>query len=448
MTEGESREKLDCEVVYSPWRSSRHIPRHRRPGPRDAGLIISRRGDSYEFTLIGGIFADVSLQTALRIKESDLYSWAQDIRSTWTKHVVDFAVPVPDVFHGGWKYSRVFQNGVDQSAMKKEEFQAIGAELAIAGRHLFRLMFLNNPNDEKRTWIGERLWEASRTKELTIRVESKDFLVPWPMIYTHFGGEGDLALDGSNFNPQGFWGYRHVIEQEIDYSPIDVAVDPDRQNKVPISINIDSRINDLSVGDHYEFFEKHGGLACTRRDTFVELGKALQSASFADEIVYFLCHGKGAGEFEAPNLGSAEVVLSDGVPVRAIDLDKWLSGRNLPTEPVVFINACQGGQLATLFYDSLAMKFLEKRAKALIGSQVDIPAVFAGQYAKRFFEKFLDRQKGDQARIGIIVRDLTREFFDQHQNPLGLVYSLYRGIDCFVDWPALALDSATVGGGR
>lgn len=440
------RTKLPGEVEYDRWRQMRETPPHRRTRPRDAGLLIRRTRKGYEITAIGGIFGAAPLRTEVPISKRKLLGWSQDIRSVWTRHVVDYVMPVEDLLEGGAKKVVVFQEGWDQSAMPAADFRAIMSELAVAGRDLFRLLFFDDPNDWQRTAIGERLWEISRSKELSMRMASDDFFIPWPMIYTHVGPEDDLDLDGDNFKPEGFWGYQHVIEEEIEYQPFDVAVHPDGNNKIPISINIDSRIKDININDHYEFFEELRVLTCTRRETYDQLKRALTSKTFSDQIVYFLCHGRGAGEEANPNLGSAGVALSDDTPLRDIDLEKWLVGSYLPTEPVVFINACQGGQLSTIFYDSLAKKFLEKRAKGLIGSQIDIPAVFADEYARRFFKKFVTHDDSGPVRIGKIMQGLTREFLAESQNPLGLAYSLYRGIDCFVDW---TLSDATheAGGG-
>jgi len=76
-----------------------------------------------------------------------------------------------------------------------------------------------------------------------------------------------------------------------------------------------------------------------------------------------------AGEADATNVNNAGIALTNGEPIFESDLENWLSRRTLPTRPVVFINACQGGQLSTIFYDSLAAKFLSKpKRKVLSGS--------------------------------------------------------------------------------
>ena len=73
-------------------------------------------------------------------------------------------------------------------------------------------------------------------------------------------------------------------------------------------------------------------------------------------------------------------------------------------------------------------------ASGVIGPQIDIPAVFAAEYAMRFFKGLLGVDNGGPEPVGILMRRLAREFIDKHNNPLGLAYSLYRGMDCLVDW--------------
>jgi hypothetical protein len=59
-------------------------------------------------------------------------------------------------------------------------------------------------------------------------------------------------------------------------------------------------------------------------------------------------------------------------------------------------------------------------------------------------------------RVGEIVRDLTRSFLksdsknkkDNLNNPLGLVYSLYKGLDCYLIWQSAGrtVNRMTIGG--
>jgi hypothetical protein len=130
--------------------------------------------------------------------------------------------------------------------------------------------------------------------------------------------------------------------------------------------------------------------------------------------------------------------MTDDV-VSAYDFERWANGTKLPTSPLVFINACQGGQMTTMFYKSFAVELLHEGVVGLVGTQIDVPAVFAVQYAKEIFEKFFDRPTTKKQRLGPLVRKVNQKLWDQNNNPLGLVYSLYRGINCFIDWTEAAI---------
>jgi hypothetical protein len=85
--------------------------------------------------------------------------------------------------------------------------------------------------------------------------------------------------------------------------------------------------------------------------------------------------------------------------------------------------------MSSLFYRSITEEFLNAGANCVLGPQIDLPAVFAAEWAHQFFEEFF---KGKR-KIGIIIRDLTRVFCDQGRNPLGLIYSLYCGLDTHLE---------------
>ena len=90
--------------------------------------------------------------------------------------------------------------------------------------------------------------------------------------------------------------------------------------------------------------------------------------------------------------------------------------------------------MTTLFYQTVAERLLKKKASGLIGAQIDMPAIFAAEFAQQFFAGFFARQGEDRILIGPVLQAITRELLLKHKNPLGLAYSLYRGMDCFIDW--------------
>ena len=65
--------------------------------------------------------------------------------------------------------------------------------------------------------------------------------------------------------------------------------------------------------------------------------------------------------------------------------------------------------------------FTAKGARGMIGAECEVPAVFAAEWARRFFDRFLYQKKP----VGEIFLALRQEFFYKHNNLLGLLYALY-----------------------
>jgi hypothetical protein len=128
------------------------------------------------------------------------------------------------------------------------------------------------------------------------------------------------------------------------------------------------------------------------------------------------------------------VQLGDNKSITAADIRKKVANKFNPSPPLVFINACRGGQLGTLVRHnfSFASELLGRGAVCVVGPQIEVPAAFAGEFGKQFFERFIAQTK-PPPQSGIVLRDLTRAMWDE-RNPFGLVYSLYAGADCHIRW--------------
>ncbi|MEO8165174.1 MAG: C25 family cysteine peptidase, partial [Betaproteobacteria bacterium] len=269
-----------------------------------------------------------------------------------------------------------------------------------------------------------------------ITIHANCFFVPWGMLYTH-PTEEPLAANGSNFVKEGFWGYRHIIEHcpyKRKYGTNRV-IHPSDDGRVTTGFHIDDAIKLVDDPDvmarQQHFFAEHPLIDSRERTLKAHLSTALSSDEFNDKLMYFFCHGRGAGEIDKPNLGDSWLKLSDppDTYITANDFDTWLGDRDLESSPFVFCNACQGGQMTTNFYESVALAMLARGAAGLIGPQIDVPIVFAEKFGRRFFERLLGDGQTPSDPAGKILRDLTREFLDNHHNPLGLAYSLYSGAD-------------------
>ncbi|MFL6334717.1 MAG: hypothetical protein ACJ754_15510 [Pyrinomonadaceae bacterium] len=421
---------------------------------RDGGLYIRHAPlraevgrearESFEVFGFGQLFpARRVWRTEIPLTRHELFEHVEECRAEWRRALVDHEESANSLFRRIKKYP--FQEEWDFGTRPKL-LRACGGWLAVAGERLFYFIF-ENTDDPTLREMGQRLRAASAAGGVVLTITSESFFVPWGMLYTHTR-PGGLAHDGSNFDPKGFWGYQHVIEHNTDEVVLETGIRPERAGPLPASMNFDETIDArLGVGcvkkqqELFERLERLNLIARTERRRRDELRLALEGGNFQDRILYFYCHGEGASGTDGPSLMSANLRLSDGEPITGNDIAYWLRARReLPSHPLVFINACQGGQMTTLFYQTIAAQFLRQKAVGLVGCQIDIPAPFAAEFARRLLSEFIDSRSPapEKVRLGPLLNRLTRELMDVHHNPLGLVYSLYRGADCYIDRTARA----------
>ena len=101
---------------------------------------------------------------------------------------------------------------------------------------------------------------------------------------------------------------------------------------------------------------------------------------------------------------------------------------SLPSTPLLFINACESAELSPYFYDDFLTYFVTRGARGAIGTECKIPAVFASEWADRFFKRFLSGRS-----LGKLFLELRREFYYKHNNLLGLAYALYCDADTQIE---------------
>src|SRR5262249_863104 len=95
-----------------------------------------------------------------------------------------------------------------EEPVDEETFRNIVGRLAYAGQTLLDVVF-----DRDDACVAKRLREPARADDQVFTINAADFHLPWGMLYTHPDPNEKLAKDGRNFDRQGFWGIRHIIEQ-------------------------------------------------------------------------------------------------------------------------------------------------------------------------------------------------------------------------------------------
>ncbi len=101
-------------------------------------------------------------------------------------------------------------------------------------------------------------------------------------------------------------------------------------------------------------------------------------------------------------------------------------GDGSPFQPFVVLNACHagvpagGGDLAFL-----GRELIHAGARGVLGPQIEMPQVFAAEYALEFVTRYLHGAE----TAGAIAHAVARRFADELCNPLGLAYALHHGME-------------------
>lgn len=249
------------------------------------------------------------------------------------------------------------------------------------------------------------------------------------MLYVHPTGE--LAPNGSNWQKEGFWAYKHIVEHNTKRMTVAKAiVSPDSAINASFCAN-ESIAADLehSAKDHIESL-LDPPLKLKMNWTKAELAGSFQlhsNLAHLDQLLYFCCYGYGGDTENGGPPAPAKMLLSDGQAITSNDFAYWQDTKPFENNPLVLINTCQGGQVGSLFYRDFVRELLARKAGAIIGPQIDLPLVFASEFTRELFTQLLDKNRSE--KLGQLLQQLTRHFLDECCNPLAMTYGLYHGAD-------------------
>jgi hypothetical protein len=373
--------------------------------PRDVSLTILNTGAGFQVILSGPVAATATLPITLLQLDQMIAQARQQLKDI---------VYLQD--GGLYPYQAGVQipPAVNQAALRK---------LAQAGFRLYQSIFYGPNADAQANLLGDKLRQMAQRDTLKIQIFSQEFVLPWGILYM-----AD-EYDPDNIVPEHFLGLKHIIEH-IPLQPSMLVTDRviDSRNGLQVSLNvnqdIDQQMDEPLIANQSRYWEKlasKGGVNVVVRSTGAQVTQALKDTTTPDEIAYFYCHAvsKALGEQGGPD--DSALVFTGGARLTLGDLSINAPARKvLPGEPLVFINACESAELSPLFYDGFVRYFMAKGARGVIGTECETPAVFAAEWARRFFDRFLAG-----GSLGQVFLDLRQEFFAKHHNLLGLLYALY-----------------------
>jgi FtsP/CotA-like multicopper oxidase with cupredoxin domain len=374
-------------------------------GPRDLTMVVQPSpADGYDCLVIRRGLAhlpitSIELASAIKLARADLLrvvNYRHDGRAPFLDQL-----DIPDV--------------VEREALRT---------LARAGATLFNKLF-DHPRStadarELGGWLRETATDPRR--RLQIQVVSDQAPLPWPLLYL-----GD-ASDGATLDWDLFLGMRHVIERlPIQMPGLDNEIPSDRP-QLSVSLNLHSGIDEQMRADYVARQQgwwtststSRPRIHVTARTTRAEVLAALKDESTDDRIFYLYCHGHSSDVTDDEGPDASYLEFEDGLLVlRDLKLDAPMR-RQLQGRPLVFINACDSASMSSTFYDGFVPYFIAKGARGVIGTECEIPAMFAAEWARAFFDRFLDGEP-----LGDIVLALRRRFLAEHRNPLGLLYAVH-----------------------
>jgi len=373
--------------------------------PRDVTLVLTKTVDGFQAILSKAVAAIATLP----ITEPQLDSMIAEAREELLAVV-------------NWKAGpdqAVYQAGID---IPPEVNAAALRTMARTGFRLFQQVFYGPAADAQSKLLGDRLRTMAQKERLKIQIFSQKFLLPWGILYM-----AD-SFDEDHVDPELFLGFKHIIEHIPLQPPMDVLTSTiDSRPLLNVSVNVNADIDEQMgipvIGDQLEYWKgfSDGATKVIVRKTREEVKKALADVSSPDQLLYFYCHAVSASLADPGGPDASAIVLTGNGRLTLEDLNisaptsKVLSGA-----PLVFVNACESAELSPLFYDGFVPYFMAKGARGVIGTECETPALFAAEWARRFFDSFLAGKP-----LGETFLDLRREFYQRHHNLLGLLYALY-----------------------
>ncbi|MFF8956534.1 CHAT domain-containing protein [Streptomyces sp. NPDC014894] len=429
--------ELPVRVVQDPSRGFTRFPRRTAAAP-DLVVGVDRLGhDLVQVRMHGPALPDLGSEHRLTLRRSpaEIEAVAARLRHVWKREFID-AQPLDERGRPAPGRTELpYATLVDLGGEPEEELYAAVEELAAQGSYLlFDLLLGGNPGHPDRSGGdgdgGLRIFRDILTfvlageRPLRIRFDSELF-IPWPMLaLPRSAPTGGRGLDGLF---RRFLGHRHRIEQTCGhYAGVRDRLEP-RPPVVPVvSLNHDAAIDPLG---RTRAAEVAAALArdtkFTERTTRAELLRALEEGRLDEQFMYFWCHGKfRTDDGQSPCL---VVRLTDGGEIDAYTVRGRppVNGSEDSFRPLVMLNACYAGVPSGADLAHLGRALIERGARGVIGPQIEMPQVFAAEYALAFVTRYLEGEE----TAGEIAHALARRFADRYRNPLGFAYALHGGMD-------------------
>ena len=298
-----------------------------------------------------------------------------------------------------------------ENECSREEIQEILRKLAQCGKYAYDKIFVDED-------IRHALREILQTdKSDIIEVSSKDFVMPWELLYPYNIDE--------NISLNKFWGmnfiiYRIMIGRRFPSQFLPLIIDYGDRPTFGVLASDDLE----NVKEHESPFfmelQSNGKIILKKLcniDPNERSAGIRELQSFLEnnlDIVHFACHAEC--EHTAPI--NSSIIVSDNFKVQLIEFET--QEIKIKGNPVVVFNACECANMSPRFSDYITSTFLKRGVRGVIATECAIPDRFAAKFAMEFYQTFLSGTP-----LGKSLFKTRRHFLEKYGNPSGLIYSLY-----------------------
>jgi hypothetical protein len=394
------------------------------PPETDASLIIIRETTGYTFLLSLGSGYTVA---RLNLAEKEIVDAIRRARASFLDKIVKKLDPSRNVYAYQLKDTTIPET-IHQEALR---------DLRQIGDLLFRTLFFAPGSGDQGCEMGHLLRATTAERELRINVIAERFAFPWSLIYALPFRPTDPV------DPNGFWGYRHIIEYTPQFSarqPTAFAPEIRAGDRLHFGFvfdqTIDAQFNSPIIGEQRQILPGISGVNVTEYDTRDKFLDLLSRSQNVPHIIYFYGHAvsRSPGEKDAATgieygLGDSYLSINgEAVTLDEMNLYAGLDLDRFDSAPLVILNACESAELSPELYNGLVPYLIGRGARGVIGTEVLTPAYFAAEFAPVLLRRFA----AGNTRLGDLLRDLRREYLREKRNVLPLIYALYSNAELIV----------------
>jgi hypothetical protein len=394
------------------------------PPETDASLIIIRETTGYTFLLSLGSGYTVA---RLNLAEKEIVDAIRRARAGFLDKIVKKLDPSRNVY--------AYQ--LKDTTIPEAIHQEVLRDLRQIGDLLFRALFFAPGSGDQGREMGHLLRATTAERELRINVIAERFAFPWSLIYALPFRPTDPV------DPNGFWGYRHIIEYTPQFSarqPTAFAPEIRAGDRLHFGFvfdqTIDAQFNSPIIGEQRQILPGISGVNVTEYDTRDKFLDLLSRSQNVPHIIYFYGHAvsRSPGEKDAATgieygLGDSYLSINgEAVTLDEMNLYAGLDLDRFDSAPLVILNACESAELSPELYNGLVPYLIGRGARGVIGTEVLTPAYFAAEFAPVLLRRFA----AGNTRLGDLLRDLRREYLREKRNVLPLIYALYSNAELIV----------------